>query len=285
MLQKFDPRNKDIQVWVGDRLYAREDAKVSVFDSVVQGGDAVWEGLYPEGIFLLDRHLNRLYESAKALAFVDIPTEATIREALAETLKANNMTRDTHIRLTLTRGTKITSGMDPRLNQSGSCLIILPEWKPPVYDNDHGIKVITSTIRRNNPSFLDSKIHHNNLLNNIQAKIQANVAGVDAALSTNIFIVKNGAVHTPTAEACLHGITRGMIIQICQEQSIQIMERNISLTELYNADQVFCSGTMGELTPITHIDGRRIENRSGTDMLAVLIEHFEASIPKYCISV
>ena len=178
MLQKFDPRNKDIKVWVGDQLYAREDAKVSVFDSVVQGGDAVWEGLrvYPEGVFLLNRHLNRLYESAKALAFVDIPTEEQIMKALAETLKANNMTRDTHVRLTLTRGTKITSGMDPRLNQSGSCLIILPEWKPPVYDNNHGIKVITSTIRRNNPSFLDSKIHHNNLLNNIQAKIQANVA-------------------------------------------------------------------------------------------------------------
>ena len=297
MLQKFDPRNKDILVWVGDQLYAREDAKVSVFDSVVQGGDAVWEGLrvYPEGIFLLDRHLNRLYESAKALAFVDIPTEEYIMKALAETLKANNMTRDTHIRLTLTRGIKITSGMDPRLNQSGSCLIILPEWKPPVYDNNHGIKVITSTIRRNNPSFLDSKIHHNNLLNNIQAKIQANVAGVDAALmldyfgfaaelnGTNLFMVKDGVVHTPTAEACLHGITRGMIIQICEEQSIQIKERNISLTELYNADQVFCSGTMGELTPITHIDGRRIENRSDVDLLPDLIEHFEAAIPKYCI--
>ena len=208
MLQKFDPRNKDLKVWVGDQLYSREDAKVSVFDSVVQGGDAVWEGLrvYPEGIFLLDRHLNRLYESAKALAFVDIPTEESIKSALAQTLEANNMTRDAHIRLTLTRGTKITSGMDPRLNQSGSCLIILPEWKPPVYDNNHGIKVITSTIRRNNPSFLDSKIHHNNLLNNIQAKIQANVAGVDAALmldyfgfaaelnGTNIFMVKNGVV-------------------------------------------------------------------------------------------
>ncbi len=297
MLQKFDPRNKDIKVWIGDQLYNREDAKVSVFDSVVQGGDAVWEGLrvYPEGVFLLDRHLNRLYESAKALAFVEIPSEQKIKKALKATLEANNMARDTHIRLTLTRGTKITSGMDPRLNQSGSCLIILAEWKPPVYDNNHGIKVITSTIRRNNPSFLDSKIHHNNLLNNIQAKIQANVAGVDAALmldyfgfaaelnGTNIFMVKNNAIHTPLAEACLHGITRGMIIQICQEENIPIYERNISLTELYNADQVFCSGTMGELTPITHIDGRRIENRSDNERLTELIDHFEKRIPKYCI--
>jgi len=177
MLQKFDARNKDIKVWIGDQLYHREDAKISVFDSVVQGGDAVWEGLrvYPHGIMLLDRHLKRLYDSAHALAFQGIPDEGTVRAAIRETLATNGMTKDTHIRLTLTRGTKITSGMDPRVNQSGCCLIVLAEWKPPVYDNDHGITVFTSTIRRNNPSFLDSKIHHNNLLNNIQAKIQANI--------------------------------------------------------------------------------------------------------------
>jgi len=298
MLQTSDPRNKDIQVWVGDRLYPREEAKVSVFDSVVQGGDAVWEGLrvYPSGVMLLDRHLNRLYESAKAIAFVDIPTADKIKAALKQTLDANGMDRDTHVRLTLTRGNKITSGMDPRLNQSGSTLIILPEWKPPVYDNEHGIKIITSTIRRNNPSFLDSKIHHNNLLNNIQAKIQSNVAGVDAALmldkdgfaaelnGTNIFMAKNGKVHTPFATACLHGITRGFIMELCSVNDIDIHERNISLTELYNADEVFCTGTMGELTPITEIDGRIIENRFGSNLMKSLIEKFEELIPKYCVT-
>ena len=297
MLQKFDPRNKNLQVWVGDTLHHRNEAKISVFDSVVQGGDAVWEGLrlYPEGIFLLDRHLNRLYESAKSLAFVDIPTESFIKDALKATLVANQMTQDTHIRLTLTRGEKITSGMDPRVNQSGSTLIVLAEWKAPVYDNERGITVITSTIRRNNPQFLDSKIHHNNLLNNIQAKIQANVAGADAALmldyagfvselnGTNIFMTKKGTVYTPFADACLHGITRGMIIQLCKENNIPISEKNISLTELYNADEVFCTGTMGELTPITSIDGRKVENRSGEKRLPELIELFESSIPLYCI--
>ncbi len=297
MLQKFDERNKDLQVWVGDQLYHRDEAKVSVFDSVVQGGDAVWEGLriYPAGVMLLDRHLNRMYESAKALAFTDIPSYDFIKDALKQTLEANQMDRDTHVRLTLTRGTKITSGMDPRLNQAGSTLIILPEWKPPVYDNDHGIKVITSTIRRNNPAFLDSKIHHNNLLNNIQAKIQANVAGVDAALmldkdafaaelnGTNIFMAKGDQVYTPYATACLHGMTRGLIIELCQLQGIPIEERNISLTELYNADEVFCSGTMGELTPITEIDGRVIENRNGKKVMKRLIETFEEAIPKYCV--
>jgi branched-chain amino acid aminotransferase len=297
MLQKFDSRNKGIMIWVGDKLYPRDEAKISVFDSVVQGGDAVWEGLrvYSDGILLLDRHLNRLYESAKALAFVDIPDEDSIRDALKQTLAANQMTRDTHIRLTLTRGTKITSGMDPRLNQDGSTLIILAEWKPPVYDNDHGIKVITSSIRRNNPSFLDSKIHHNNLLNNILAKIQANVAGADAALmldffgfaaelnGTNIFMVKNNEVFTPFADACLHGITREIIIELCQQNLIPVHEKNISLTELYNADEVFCTGTMGEITPITHIDGRRVENRSGSKMTKNIKGLFESIIPKYCI--
>lgn len=297
MLQKFDSRNKDLKIWVGDKLYTREDAKISVFDSAVQGGDAVWEGLrlYSDGIFLLDRHLNRLYESAKALSFTDIPSVDFIKNALKKTFEANTMSRDTHIRLTLTRGVKITSGMDPRLNQSGSTLIVLAEWKPPVYDNDNGIKVITSSIRRNNPSFLDSKIHHNNLLNNILAKIQANVAGADAALmldfagfaaelnGTNIFMVKKNIVFTPFADACLHGITREFVIDLCTEKNIPVSEKNISLTELYNADEVFCTGTMGELTPITHIDGRRIENRSGSKRLKELLENFHSAIPKYCI--
>ena len=297
MLQKFDERNKEIKVWVGDGLYKRDEAKVSVFDSVVQGGDAVWEGLrvYEKGVFLLDRHLNRLQESAKALCFESVPSNQFIKECLRKTLVANDMTKDTHVRLTLTRGKKITSGMDPRLNQSGPTLIILPEWKPPVYDNEHGITVITSTIRRNNPSFLDSKIHHNNLLNNIQAKIQANFAGADAALmldyygfaaelnGTNIFMTKNGTVYTPFADACLHGITRGLIIELCSANDIKCIEKNLSLTELYNADEVFCSGTMGELTPITEIDGRKIENKSNTLLLEKLVSLFEGVHDKYCV--
>ena len=295
MLQSFDPRNKDLQVWVGDQLYHRSEAKISVFDSVVQGGDAVWEGLrvYPEGIFLLDRHLNRLKESAHALKFKGVPNEEYIRSAIRSTIQANEMSRDTHIRLTLTRGDKITSGMDPRLNQSGCTLIILAEWKPPVYDNDKGISVITSTIRRNNPAFLDSKIHHNNLLNNIQAKIQSNVAGVDAALmldkdgfaaelnGTNIFMIKGDVIFTPFADACLHGITRGMIIELCGKNEIPIIEKNISLTELYNADYVFCTGTMGELTPIHMIDGREIKNTSAH--WTTMVDLFHKSIPAHCI--
>lgn len=272
MLQKSNPQNDDIKVFVKDRLYPREEAKVSVFDSSVQGGDAVWEGLrvYPEGIVSLKAHLDRLFASAKTLAFEDIPSREFIKDAIRQTLDANGMQDNTHIRLTLTRGEKITSGMDPRLNQSGSCLIVLAEWKPLVYDNDHGIKVISTSQRRNSPQFLDSKIHHNNLLNNIIAKIQANVAGKDAGLmlddrgfvaelnGSNVFMVENGEVFTPFAHACLPGITRNAVIEMCRNEKIKITEADLSLSQFYNADGVFATGTMGELTPIVEIDGRSI---------------------------
>jgi len=299
MLQKFDPRNKDILIWVKDSLYARNEAKVSVFDSVVQGGDAVWEGLrlYPEGLLMMDRHLDRLMDSAKAMHFEHIPPRDEIIDAIRSTIQANEMTKDVHIRLTLTRGEKITSGMDPRLNQSGSCLIIVPEYKPPVYDNENGIKVITSSIRRNSPNHLDSKIHHNNLINNILAKIQSNVAGADAALmldlygyvaelnGTNIFMSRKGVVYTPHADACLHGITRGLVIEMAEELGVKMVKKNISLTEIYTADEVFCTGTMGELTPINNIDGRIIENKSGIKVMEDLINAFEDRIPNLCIAI
>lgn len=266
-----DPRNADILVHVGGELRPRAEASVSVFDSVVQGGDAVWEGLrvYNGRIAELDGHLERLQNSAKTLAFTAVPTSDEVRSAIFATLEANGMRDNVHIRLTLTRGEKITSGMNPRLNQSGCTLIVLAEWKPPVYA-DAGIRVITASTRRNSPACLDSKIHHNNLLNNILASIEANVAGVDSAImldvngfisetnDTNLFLVKDGHVLTPNADSCLPGLTRQMIIRICADQSIEVTERNLSLTELYTADEVFTSGTMGELTPVLEADGRVI---------------------------
>lgn len=294
MLQKSNSKNNNIQVFIKDRLYPREQAKISVFDSVVQGGDAVWEGLrvYPEGVVCLDKHLNRLHESAKTLAFIDIPSKDFIKSAIKQTLEANGMDNDTHIRLTLTRGEKITSGMDPRLNQSGSCLIVLAEWKPLVYDNTKGIKVISTSQRRNGPQFLDSKIHHNNLLNNIIAKIQANIAGKDAGLmldergfvaelnGSNVFMIKENVVYTPFAHACLPGITRNTVIELCRSNNINIIEADLSLAQWYNADGVFATGTMGELTPIVEIDGREI-NRDNALMKRVL-EIFKQNIKSYC---
>lgn len=266
-----DPRNEHILVGMNDQLLPRNEARVSVFDSVVQGGDAVWEGLrvYNGRIAAFDEHLERLQNSAKTLAFAEVPPNKVIKAAVFRTLEANGMRDDAHIRLTLTRGEKVTSGMNPRFNQSGCTLIVLAEWKPPVY-SDEGIRVITAATRRNTPECLDSKIHHNNLLNNILASIEANVAGVDSAVmldvngfisetnDTNLFLVRKGTVMTPHADACLPGLTRQMILDICDNEGIPAQERNLSLTELYTADEVFTSGTMGELTPILEADGRTI---------------------------
>ncbi len=294
MLQQFDPRNADIRVFIKDSLFPRSEAKISVFDSAVQGGDAVWEGLrvYPEGIVCLDKHLTRLHESAKTLAFADIPSREFIKDAIKQTLEANGMNDDTHIRLTLTRGEKITSGMDPRLNQNGSCLIVLAEWKPLVYDNSSGIKVISSSQRRNGPQFLDSKIHHNNLLNNILAKIQANIAGKDAGLmldergfvaelnGSNVFMVKGKTIYTPQANACLPGITRGTVMDLCRNSGIDIREADLSLAQFMNADAVFATGTMGELTPIIEIDGRSISREN--DLMREVMELFSNNVRKLC---
>jgi len=270
-LQSPDSRNKDIRIYVNGELLPRADAKVSVFDSVVQGGDAVWEGLrvYKGRIAALGGHLQRLQNSAKALAFAAVPSSDEIRQALFSTLEANGMTDEAHIRLTLTRGEKVTSGMNPKLNQSGCSLIVLAEWKPPVYA-DAGISVVTSSIRRNTPECLDSKIHHNNLLNNILATIEANVAQVDSAVmldvhgyisetnDTNLFLVQDGLLLTPFADSCLPGLTRQMILDIAEREQIPAKEKNLSITELYTADEVFTTGTMGELTPVLLADGRTI---------------------------
>ena len=296
MLQKYDDRNASIKVWIKDKLMDRKNAMVSVFDSSVQGGDAVWEGIrvYRQGVFCLDRHLDRLEDSARAMAFSDIPSREFIKNAIFETLRVNKMTDGVHIRLTLSRGEKITSGMDPRLNSYGSTLIVLAEWKPPVYDNDKGIKIITSSIRRNSPMNLDSKIHHNNLINNILAKIQANHAGADDALmldnygfisemnGTNIFIVKDNVLHTPNPDACLHGITRALIIETAKDLNIDVRERNISLTELYSADEAFGTGSMGELTPIYEVDGRAIYDRRKNNITSILSDAFHKLAVNYC---
>ena len=270
-MQSPDPRNQAIKIYVNGELLPRSDAKVSVFDSVVQGGDAVWEGLrvYKGRIAALGGHLQRLQNSAKTLAFAAVPTTDQIREALFRTLEANGMTDETHIRLTLTRGEKITSGMNPKLNQSGCSLIVLAEWKLPLYA-ESGIHVITASIRRNTPACLDSKIHHNNLLNNILAAIEANVAQVDSAVmldmhgfvsetnDTNLFLVRDGRLLTPFADSCLPGLTRQMILDIAARENIPALEKNLSLTELYTADEVFATGTMGELSPVLKADGRTI---------------------------
>ncbi|MDP9417388.1 MAG: aminotransferase class IV [Actinomycetota bacterium] len=271
MLQRFDERNRDLIVNVAGHLTHRDEAGVSPFDSVVQGGDAVWEGLrlHDGRIFGLTEHLARLRRSAQALAFADMPSDDEIVEQIARTLRANGMRDDVHIRLTLTRGVKVTSGMDPRLNRSGPTLIVLAEFKSPVYDPD-GITLVTSSVRRARPDSLDPKIHHNNLLTSILAKIEANVAGADDALmlddrgfvaetnATNVFLVTAGTVHTPTTKACPEGITRATLLGLCERDGIPTVVGDLSLTQVYAADEVFVTGTMGGVTAVVTVDGRTI---------------------------
>ncbi len=271
MLQQFNQKNRDLIVNIDGRLVHRDEAGISPFDSVVQAGDAVWEGLrlYNGRIFKLYEHLDRLHRSAVALSFREIPPREKIIEEIKRTLAANRMRDGVHIRLTLTRGVKITSGMDPRLNQSGPTLIVLAEHKAPVYAKT-GLTLITSKIRRPPPEILDTRIHHANLLNSILAKIEANSAEADDALmldtrgfvaetnATNVFIVRNAEVATSRVVACPEGITRATVIEICAAERIPCVETDLTLGDVYRADEIFCTGTMGELAGVIKVDDRLI---------------------------
>ena len=271
MLQQFHEKNRDLLVNINGELVHRDKAGVSPFDSAVQAGDAVWEGLrlYDGRIFKLREHLARLRHSAEALSFAEIPPDEKIIDAIRRTLAANKMRDGVHIRLTVTRGVKTTSGMDPRLNQTGPTLIVLAEHKPPVYAKT-GLTLVTSTIRRPPPEILDPRIHHANLLNSILAKIEANKAGADDALmldtrgfvaetnATHVFLVRENKVTTPRVLACPEGITRATVLEICAANRIPCGECDLSLEEVYRADEMFCTGTMGELAGVIKVDGRTI---------------------------
>src|SRR5213083_18121 len=269
MLQKFDERNRNLIININGQLVHRDKAGISPLDSAVQGGDAAWEGLrlYNGRIFKLHEHLDRLERSARALSFAEIPPREKIIDEIKRTLAANKMRDGAHIRLTLTRGVKITSGMDPRLNQSGPTLIVLAEHKAPVYAKT-GLSLTTSKVRRPPPEVLDARIHHANLLNSILAKIEANNAGADDALmldtrgfiaetnATHVFIVRNGDLATSRVVACPEGITRSTVIEICGAEKIRCVETDLSVVDIYGANEMFCTGTMGELAAVTKIDNR-----------------------------
>ena len=292
MLQQFDERNRDLLVNINGRLVHRDEAGVSPFDAAVQGGDAVWEGLrvYDGRVFRLTEHLDRLRASAKAMAFTQMPSAAELIHEVARTLAANDMTDGVHVRLTLTRGVKYTSGMDPRLNTGGPTLIVVAEHKAPVYDSG-GVRLITSGIRRIPPDCVDQNIHSCNLINSILAKIQANAAGVDDALmldlagavaetnATHVFVVHDGLVLTPLTTSCPEGITRAVVLELCAEHSIDAAARDLSLTDVYRADEMFCTGTMGELVPVVEVDGRPIGDgdRPVTTRLRALFADLVAS--------
>jgi branched-chain amino acid aminotransferase len=289
MLQGYDERNADILYWVNGVLRHRDEPGISPFDSVVQGGDAVWEGLrlYAGRIYGLDAHLARLRWSAQALGFAAVPSGAEITAAVLATLGANGMRDGVHVRLTLTRGVKITSGMDARLNQSGCTLIVLAEYKPPVYSTA-GLRLVTASGRRPGPDVVDPRIHHNNLLNSILAKLEATAAGADDAVlldgrgfvaetnATNLFAVAGRQLGTPRPVACPAGITRATVLELAAADGLATAERDLTLAEFYGADEVFCTGTMGEVAGVVEIDGRRIGTGEVGPVTARIAELYQA---------
>jgi len=269
-----DPRNAQIKIWVNGALKARGEALVSVFDSGFVLGDGVWEGLRVVGghpVFL-DAHLDRLIEGAKAILLdIGLSREA-LTQALYDTLAANGTVGDgVHIRLMVTRGVKRTPYQDPRVTIGPATVVIIAEWKNARPETlAAGLTLFTVHVRRGFPDVQDPKLNSHSKLNCITACIQATAAGADEALmldphgfvatcnSTHFFIVRRGQVWTSSGDYCLGGITRANILQVCREAGIPAFEKNFSLTEVYSAEEAFCTGTFAGVAPVRMIDGRQI---------------------------
>jgi branched-chain amino acid aminotransferase len=273
-----DPRNASILISVNGELKPRQEAVVSVFDSGFVLGDGVWEGLrvHRGRIAFLDRHLDRLFEGAKAIAMdVGLSREALARR-LYETLDANGMDEGVHVRLMVTRGIRSTPYQDPRVVVSPATIVIIPEYKAPLPATvERGIRLFTVHVRRGFPDVQDPKLNSHSKLNCVTACIQAAQAGADEALmldphgfvatcnSTHFFIVRKGEVWTSTGDYCLGGITRGNVIEICREAGIPVFERNFSLTDVYGADEAFVTGTFAGVVPVREVDGRHLTDGRG----------------------
>ncbi len=277
-----DPRNEAILININGELFPRAEAKVSVFDSGFILGDGVWEGLRLHNgvIAFIDEHMDRLYQGAKAIDMdVGISREQLV-ERIYDTLKANDMSTNVHIRLMVTRGVKSTPYQDPRVTISSATIVIIPEYKNPdpnVVNN--GISLFTVHVRRGYPDVQDQKLNSHSKLNCITACIQATKAGADEALmldphgfvstcnSTHFFIVRKGEVWTSTGDYCLGGITRQNVIRLCRENDIPVFEKNFTLTEVYGANEAFVTGTFAGLTPVNEVDGREIGTKGDNPMI------------------
>ena len=268
-----DLRNENIKIYINGDFFQRKDAKISVFDSGYLVGDGVWEGirLYKGKLAFVNDHLERLWIAAKAIG-LDIPfSQEEMIKRIQSTIEINKMFDQVHIRVMLTRGFKKTPSQDPRLTISGPNLVIIAEHKKAsIESKNKGIKLFTSSFRRGYPDYLDPKLNCHSKLHEVQALIQAIEAGADEALmldihgfvstcnATNFFMVKNNEVWTSTGDYCMNGITRAKIINICEKNDIICHQKNFSLYDTYSADEAFVTGTFGGVTPVTHIDGKKI---------------------------
>jgi branched-chain amino acid aminotransferase len=271
-----DPRNATILININGELKPRAEAVVSVFDSGFMLGDGVWEGLrvHKGKLGFLDRHLDRLFEGAKALAMDLGISREELAKRLYDTLDANEMDEGVHVRLMVTRGVRSTPYQDPRVVVGGPTIVIVPEYKqPPEGVHERGLKLFTVHVRRGDPAVQDQKINSHSKLNCILASVQATQAGADEALmldplgfvatcnSTHFFIVRKGEVWTSSGKYCLGWITRGLALEVAREAGIPAIEKDFSLTDVYGADEAFVTGTFAGIVPVREIDGRQLTCR------------------------
>lgn len=273
-----DERNLDIKIYINGDIVHRDEAKVSVYDSGFLLGDGMWEGmrLYDGKWAFFDDHMDRLYESCKAVSLDIGMTRSQMADALARLAHANDMTSDVHCRLMVTRGVKVKPFQHPVLSQSGPTIVIIMEHSKPVEAlHKKGLRLATVPQVRGLPMSQDAKYNSHSKLNCVIACLQATQAGADEGLmldphgfvnttnACNFFIVRKGEVWTSTGDYCMNGVTRQKIIDLCRENAIPVFERNYSLFDTYGADEAFLTGTFGAQTPVAEIDGKPIGDHSG----------------------
>ncbi|MCG8635842.1 MAG: aminotransferase class IV [Desulfobacterales bacterium] len=268
---KADDRNRNIKIYVNGEIVPRDQAKVSVFDSGFLLGDGMWESfrLHNKKLAFVKEHMKRLHENAKALDINMVMNDDQIVEKIYDTVRANGMETDVHIRMIVSRGLKSTPFQDPRVNYGDPTLVIIPEYKTTTGADDP-LNLYTVYVRRGQPDVVDPKLHPLSKLNCILACIQVNHAGADEGLmldphgfvaacnSTSFFIVRDGQVWTSTGKYCLHGVTRGNIIRLCKENGIEVYEKDFSLVDVYSADESFVTGTFGGVKQVASVDGRTL---------------------------
>ena len=293
-----DPRNATIRIDINGEFFAREEARVSVFDSGFVLGDGIWEGLrvHHGKVAFLDQHLERLYEGARALDMDMEVTPQQLRERIYRVLDENAMHEGVHIRLMVSRGIKATPYQDPRITITPPTIVIIPEYKEALPETAHkGIRLFTVHVRRGYPDVQDPKLNSHSKLNCITACIQAAKAGADEALmldphgfvatcnSTHFFIVRKGEVWTSTGDYCLGGITRGNVIRLCEQNDIPVRQKNFSLTDVYGASEAFVTGTFAGLAPVAEIDGRVIGDGQRGPMVDKLQQLYLAMLEAECV--
>ena len=293
-----DQRNRDIKIFINGDIVHRDEAKVSVYDSGFLLGDGMWEGmrLYEGRWAFFEDHMDRLYESCKAVSLDIGMSRKEMADALQRLTDANGMTTDVHCRLMVTRGTKVKPFQHPSLSQSGPTVVIIMEHSKPIEAlHKTGIRLATVPQVRGLPMSQDAKYNSHSKLNCVIACLQAEQAGADEGLmldphgfvnttnACNFFIVRKGEVWTSTGDYCMNGVTRQKIVDLCRANDIPVFERNYSLFDTYGADEAFLTGTFGAQTPVAEIDGKPIGNKKGAGPMTQRLQAlYKELITKEC---